>query len=246
MNPSIAPDPDAIAQFAQVLGRIHGELDWPALGQGYCESGGEHFFTDEAVEAIQETGLLFASDLGEALPSGGQSLYLGIGVAEIVPMLFEAIVLKRKVSAYTLPSEEAQALRTVLSPAREEQAWLGIDVHTTPCPQANRPRVDHLWMASVLTDPDAFPALHDHLYERRGTRDATGRGNLPKERKQAVALVHAAWTWLQTPACVTTSQEELVLIREALGASEARLLIPSKARLSAIVGDALVHCNWGP
>src|SRR6202008_5086530 len=44
---------------------------------------------------------------------------------------------------------------------------------------------DHLWMVSVLTDPDVFPALHDELYGRRGSALATHRGSAPDERLRA-------------------------------------------------------------
>lgn len=240
------PDADAVGRFARTLGAVQSELDWQALGHGYCETGGEHFFSPEAVEAIQDTGLLFASDLADLLTPGGRSLYLGIGVAELVPMLFECLVLGRTVDAFTLPSDEARALQDALEVARRKEPWQGLKLQTKPCPQATEARADHLWFASVLTDPDAFPALHDRLYGRQGTPEATGRGNFPRERQRAFALIEKVWSWLRVPALVTTSQEELPLIQEALGASAGRLLIPAKARLSAIVGDPLFHCNWGP
>lgn len=239
-------DSDSVGRFARTLATVQSELDWQALGHGYCESGGEHFFPPEAVEAIQDTGLLFASDLAELLTPGGSSLYLGIGVAELVPMLFECLVLGRTVDAFTLPSDESRALQSALETARQQERWQGLTLQTKPCPQATEACVDHLWFASVLTDPDAFPALHDRLYGRQGTTEATGRGNFPRERQRAYALIETVWSWLRVPALVTTSQEELPLLQEALGASADRLLIPAKARLSAIVGDPLVHCNWGP
>ena len=244
MNEAPAPSQAQLATFASALSAALDPIDWERLGQEYCEEGGESFFPPAAGEAIQDTGLHFAGDLGERLKTQGKSLYIGIGVAELVTMLFEAVLLERRVTAYTLPSVEAKMLQSAVARAAKTGKFPVPKIRTTPCPPADSPQCDHRWLASVLTDPDAFPALHDHLYQRTGTREATGRGNLHKERKRAIALLQTTVTWLQRPALVTTSQEELPLLEEALGPAAESLLIPSKARLSAIVGDPLVHCQW--
>ena len=244
MSRPAQPTADTLARFAQALDHVQRGLDWEALGKEYCESGGEHFFTPEALEGIQDTGLLFASDLGEILSPGGSSLYFGIGVAEVVPMLFEQIVLDRTVWAYTLPSLEARALQGALTGAAHAGGFEAPQLRTEPCPSVEQPCVDHLWFASVLTDPEAFPALHDRLYQRAGTAEATGRGSFRKEQDRAMRLLQTAWTWLIAPGTVTTSEEEIELMQRSLDARAHRLLIPSKARLSAIVGDSLFHCNW--
>ena len=99
----------------------------------------------------------------------------------------------------------------------------------------------------VLSDPEAFPALHDELYDllpRRGKPPSdgklpTGRGNLPAERKRARELVRRLVSRLRAPAILTTSDEEIGLLRAALEERGLRARGAARARLSAIVGDPL-------
>ena len=107
---------------------------------------------------------------------------------------------------------------------------------------------DHLWLVSVLTDPDAFPALHDTLYERRaGDELATGRGHLADDRERARALVEEALDHLApTAALVTTTDEEWTLVGPALGRRGRAAEVPSGGRLSAIVGDVVRLVAVGP
>ncbi|MEZ6019926.1 MAG: hypothetical protein R3F17_07450 [Planctomycetota bacterium] len=44
---------DPLQTFAAALGICHETLDWSHLGTLYCEEGGEDFFSEQAVEAIQ-------------------------------------------------------------------------------------------------------------------------------------------------------------------------------------------------
>ena len=116
------PDSDKVQEFAAVLDCVYDSIDWPKLGDSYCESGGENFFSDEAVEAIRDAGLHIASDLAGNLPSKGpqHSLYVGVGVAEIVPLLFETIILGRKITAFTLPGPEPDQINHALQAAQGE------------------------------------------------------------------------------------------------------------------------------
>ena len=68
--------------------------------------------------------------------------------------------------------------------------------------------------------------------------------NIHKESKAAHNLFAQALTWLEPPACITTSQEELPILEKAMGSLAQQLSTPVKARLSPIVGDPLVHCFW--
>ncbi|MCA9003253.1 MAG: hypothetical protein KDB61_15120, partial [Planctomycetes bacterium] len=149
-----------------------------------------------------------------------------------------------EVTALTLPGFEADQIQAALVAAEGEVGVPMPHLQTRTLAPKSRPQCSHLWLVSVVNDPEAFPALHDELYGRRGTREATGRGNIHKERKQALALFEAGLSWLHRPACITTSQEELPILDKALGDSAKNLLIPVKARLSPIVGDPIVHCNW--
>ena len=241
------PDPQKLQAFAGSLAAAFEAIDWPSLGEEYCESGGDEFFTEEAVEALQDAGLLIASDLEDVLfkTKSKNSLYVGIGVAEVVPILFETILLERKVHAVTLPGPEQEQLQKAFKAAKKRCPFPLPQIDTRPLAPSDKPECSHLWLASVITDPEAFPALHDQLYKRQGTRQATGRGNIHKERKRAHALFATAISWLKTPAVITTSQEELPILEKALGSLAITLKVPEKGRLSPIVGDPLIHCNWG-
>ena len=85
------------AQFAAALDAAEGAIDWQALESVYCSGDGKGFFSPEAIDAARNAGLLFAGDLGQHLRPNGRSLYVGAGVAELAPLVFEATMLNRKV-----------------------------------------------------------------------------------------------------------------------------------------------------
>jgi hypothetical protein len=214
------------------------ELDWELLGRAACEGDGTTFYDAEFRERILDTGLWFAEDLGARLEHGqGQSLYLGAEVAELPLILAEHIVMQRRVEWLNVEcaatTELARAIRAV-------SARLGIELPVPIVEDVRRiaeESCDHLWMVSVLTDPDAFPALHDELYERRDAPLATGRGVLDVERRRADALVEAWLARAELPCALSTTEEELVVIEPLVAFRGWRLELESGGRLSAIVGD---------
>src|SRR6185436_17089707 len=96
---------------------------------------------------------------------------------------------------------------------------------------------DHLWMVSVLTDPDAFPALHDVLYERSGGPLATGRGSLADDRRRAETLIEATLDRARAPCVLSTSEEELGLIEPLVARRGWTLELAPGGRLTSVVGD---------
>ena len=239
-------------RLAMALGEIEARLDWPALGRLYCDEGGEDFFDDQAREAFIDTGLRLASDVAEALQglsgSQGRSLYVGAAVAELPLLLCESLVLGRKVVCAGPASPERTALDLALAQAEEELGFRLPRYGQESVPR--RPRAsfgvfDHLWMVSVLTDPEGFPALHDWLYERGGTELATGRGDRVRERARAEELIERLLECVESPALFTTTDEELVLVREVTQRQGWRLDEPKLARLSGIVGDPVRVCRLG-
>src|SRR5690606_1012620 len=115
-------------------------------------------------------------------------------------------------------------------------------VETRPLAELAPRAVDHVWCASVLTDPDAFPALHAALYERGRPK---GRA-LAADRRRALELLGAAFRDLAPRGWVTTSDEELDLVLEALAARGLAAHVPQVGRLSPIVGDVLRHLSLAP
>jgi len=229
---------EALELYAAAVSALDDELDWELLGRSYCEGDGSEFFDVALRERIRDTGMRFAEDIGRALDDApGRSLYLGAEIAELPLILAEHLLLGRRVAWLNIEcaqtSELARAIRAV-------GARLGADL---PAPRVSGPReiepesCDHLWMVSVLTDPDCFPALHDALYERAGGPLATGRGSLADDRRRADELVEALLD-RAAPRCVlSTSDEERSVLEPLVARRGWALEFARGGRLSAIVGD---------
>ena len=104
----------------------------------------------------------------------------------------EVLVLRRKVVWVNLPGAESAALDAALASAEKAAGEPLPRIRTGRWSAADVGPCDHLWLCSVLTDPDRFPALHDELYGRRGTPEAVGGGHPKREREEAGRLVDAA------------------------------------------------------
>ena len=222
------------------LGEVLGELDWELLGRASCDGDGTPFFDAALRGRVLDTGLVLAGDLFEALgDTQHASLYLGAEVAELPPMLAESLVLGRRVEWLNLdgpiPRELARALAAV-------QSRLGIELPTPKfCDLADvAPRsCDHLWIVSVLTDPDHFPALHDELYGRSGGRLATGRGDLGDDRARAGRLVDALLDRATPTSVLTTTDEERTILEPLVARRGGSLEFAPGGRVSAVVGDLI-------
>jgi hypothetical protein len=232
-GPRAAPDPETVQRFAALAVTAWEQLDWPLLEGLYCEGDASGFFGPQQRQAVLEAALAFGADLGETLSVGGASRYVGAGVAELVPLLAETLLLGRRVSVETLPGPEVDELDRVLA-ALQSQA--GVDLPRFGGPRPAGGRWDHLWLASVLTDPEAFPALHLALYER----GKPGRAALAGDRERALALLARSVAGLAPGSFVTTSEEELGLVAEALATRGLHAVVPRRGRLSPIVGDVLL------
>jgi hypothetical protein len=158
-------------------------------------------------------------------------------------MLFESLVLGRQVTAVTLPGVEPDEINRVWTGLAKENKVALPKFSTRPLIAAEEPSCSHLWFASVVTDPEAFPALHDRLYKRQDSHQAIGGGNLTKETRRAEALIQTALTWVTIPSLITTSLEEMDLFFQAIEGRGLRMDVPSQGRLSPIVGDSLFHCD---
>ena len=136
-----------------------------------------------------------------------------------------------------------RALRAVVAPwvsgslVRFALAVTTGELETGPLEELPTEHFDHLWMTSVLNDPEAFPALHDELYERHGSDLATGKGDLEVDRVRAGELLRSACRRVRSEFVYTTTDEELPFV-EAEFASDGLALEPlTPAVLSAFVGD---------
>jgi hypothetical protein len=146
----------------------------------------------------------------QALGGIGRSVYVGAEIAQIPLILTEHLVLCRRVEWLNV---DASPTREIARAIGAVSARLRVDL---PRPSTREiasvePRsCDHLWMASVLTDPDHFPALHDALYERAGSELATRRGDLADDRRRADALVGALLDRAANSCVLTTTILTLV------------------------------------
>ncbi|MBL8858381.1 MAG: hypothetical protein JNL28_07760 [Planctomycetes bacterium] len=237
---------DGLQRCGAAIAALYAELDWSKLGANYCEGDGSSFFDDDLRELTLETGYRIADEISSAVAGGrtGRSLYFGAAVAELVPILAEHLVLERDVVWLNLPGDELREITRAMHKVRDE---LGFELPMPSthgiesCAQAG---FDHLWMVSVLTDPDAFPALHDELYERSGGPLATGRGSSGAERARAEALVERFLDCASSSALVTTTDEELTLIEPAVQRRGGEWTVPESCIETAIVGDMLRFCRW--
>jgi len=231
----------ALDDFARALAAVEGALDWERLGKLYCHEGGEAFFPDEQIAATRDAGLCIAGQLGDELAAlgrgRGRSLYVGAAVAELVPVLAERFVLQREVVLVNLPSEESAELNRAFA-AAEEATGLELPRVGTEGLTAVEGPFDHGWLVSVLNDPEVFPALHDLLYQRSGEQ-ATGRGDLAEDRARAAELAGELLDRLEPPALLSTTDEELPILRPILGARALRVSASDGALLTGVVGDPL-------
>ncbi len=224
---------------------LESEIDWERLGGLYCWGGGGEFFGPAQVEAIREAGLLITSALAERLqslpPGAGRSLYLGAAVAELTPMLCESLVLGREIVAVSLPGDESAELNRALATTERNT---GIEMPRITVDGIDRVDgvFDHGWMVSVVNDPEAFPALHDELYQRKNEL-ATGRGDTAIDRERATLLAQSLLERLAPEAILTTTDEELPLLTPLVEACGWKLEPAEEALLSAVVGDPLRFCR---
>lgn len=242
MTDSSAPEGDPIQRFGAVLAELDATIRWEVLEPVYCSGDANGFFDEERRGAIVDAGLKLASEIGEQLRPGGKSLYVGAAVAELAPMMFEAIVLNRKVAWITLDGPEAKELTRAIKnidshlPTPRTGEWRGADL---------RPR-DHVWMTSVLTDPEAFPALHDRLYKRQGTKDAVRGGKPKRERELAVELVRNALAAAAKDTLLCTTDEELEVWGPIVQEDGGSLKAAPTGRTSGLVGDVIRFCQLRP
>lgn len=242
MSDSASLEENSIQRFGAVLAELDSAIDWEVLAPVYCEGDASGFFDEERRNAILDAGLKLASEIGEQLKPGGKSLYIGAAVAELAPMMFEAIVLDRKVAWISIEGPEATELTRAIKsidkrlPTPRTSEWRGSDL---------RPR-DHVWMTSVLTDPEAFPALHDQLYGRQGTREAVGGGRPKRERLAAAELVRNALAAAAQDTLLTTTDEELLVWTPIVHEGGGDLKVSPTGRTSGIVGDVIRFCRLKP
>lgn len=210
-------------------------LDYAALGRIYCDEGGDAFWKAKR-GPCQTLGVKLAEVLRRRLRKGGRSLYVGAGVAELPVLAMETLDLERTVAAYNLRAEEV----SVLNQACKEMPFQFLHGDAGDADGA----FDHLWIVSVLNDPERFPELSALSY---------GRANpvlfdvaaFTKEREAVVALADRCLRKLQLPSLVTTSTEEINWITDWCLRRNISCVVEPKSYPTATVEDPVCFIRIG-
>jgi len=129
---------------------VFNRLDYKRLESVYCYDGGDEFWRRKR-EPCRRLGTKVAEVLIRKLSYSGWSLYVGAGVTELPALLAESIELQRRVEPYNLRRSEVavvnRACRSLPVRFRAQDASSATSLF------------DHIWIVSVLNDPERFPPL---------------------------------------------------------------------------------------
>jgi len=232
-------------RFARALFAFEDALDWARLEELYCDGDAEGFFDEERRASLREAGLHVADDLarylGVAVPEPGASVYFGGSAAELAPWLSEVVVLERPRAHLLNQGVEARLLEEARRRVRERDG-LELPPVLTALEELPGP-LGHVWLVSVLTDPVAFPALHDELYERPGEANAARTSSVEVELPRARALLSQLFGAASPGALLTTTEEELGLARSVAEDAGRSIELVRAGPLTALVGDRLLYCR---
>jgi len=219
----------------RLIAGVFDRLDYKRLEPVYCYEGGNEFWRAKR-KPCERLGINLSQALLKKLPQGGRSLYVGAGVAELPVLLAEAMELQRQVEPYNLRRSEVIVLN---------RACRGTPVrfHARTAAEASG-KFDHLWMVSVLNDPERFPDLSPLSYGNANpvTFDPA---RFQKERRIVQAIVNRCMPKLRLPGLVTTSTEEVVWIADWCHRHKIPYRVERKQYPTALVGDPICLIKVG-
>jgi hypothetical protein len=219
----------------QVIADIFKQLDYKRLESVYCYEGGDEFWRRKR-EPCRRLGTKVAEVLLQKLPPGGRSLYVGAGVTELPPVLAEVLELQRQVEPYNLRRSEVAILNRACQS-------LAVRFRALDASSATN-FFDHLWIVSVLNDPERFPHLSPLSYGRADpvTFDPA---QFQKERRTVQCIVDHCMPKLDVPGLVTTSTEEVVWIADWCHRHKVPYRVERKQYPTALVGDPICFIKVG-
>lgn len=219
----------------RLVTEVYGCLDYDALGPVYCYEGGDEFWHVKR-GLCERLGSQVAALLKKKLRRDGRSLYVGAGVSELPALIMETVELSRKVEPYNLRRAEVSALNSACHS-------IPLTFHAIDATRA-KGRFDHLWMASVLNDPERFPHLSPLSYGRGDplTLDPLKFG---RERRTVRALVASCMSKLTRPGLVTTTTEEVIWIAEWCHLHQVPYQVGKHYYPTALVGDPICFIQIG-
>jgi hypothetical protein len=216
-------------ETAKTIRLIFDRLDYEKLGRVYCYEGGNEFWRAKR-KPCERLGIDLSRALLRKLPRDGRSLYVGAGVAELPCLLAEAIELHRHVEPYNLRRSEVTALN---------RACRGTTVKfRASTAEKAKGMFDHLWIVSVLNDPERFPDLSPLSYGN--ANPVTFNPAKFKQQRQIVqSIVDGCMPKLSLPGLVTTSTEEVVWIADWCHRRNIPYRVERKQYPTALVGDPI-------
>ncbi|TKS60469.1 MAG: hypothetical protein EWM72_01360 [Nitrospira sp.] len=218
-----------------LIAKVFAQLDYKTLGRVYCWKGGDKFWHARRKPCLR-LGIRIAGALLEKLPCGGRSLYIGAGVAELPALLVEALDCQRQVEPYNLRRSEVAVLNRVCRP-------LPITFRARDAASV-RGRFDHLWIVSVLNDPERFPHLAPLAYGEANPV-TFNPVRFQKERRIVQGIVNRCMPKLSLPGLVTTSTEEVVWIAEWCHRHRIPYRVERHQYPTALVGDPICFMRIG-
>lgn len=218
-----------------LIRKTYTQLDYKTLGKIYCYEGGDEFWRAKR-KPCERLGINLAQALLKKMPRGGRSLYVGAGVAELPVLLAEALDLDRQVEPYNLRRSEVTALN---------RACRGTPVrfHARTAASA-RGRFDHLWIVSVLNDPERFPDLSPLSYGNVNPVTFNS-ARFELQRRIVRSIVNRCMPKLSLPGLVTTSTEEVVWIADWCHRHSVPYRVDRKQYPTALVGDPICLIKVG-
>lgn len=220
----------------QVIKEVFSKLDYTVLGDVYCDEGGEAFWNVHR-KKCQTIGIKIGEALKRRLKPKGKSLYVGAGVAELPMLVLETLEMNRTIQAHNLREREVDVLNRACH-------GLPFTIHATDA-QTARGTVDHLWMASVLNDPECFPETSALAYGRADPVrfDPTA---FQRERTQIQELLNACLPKLLRPGILSTTVEEVTWVTDWLTRHRIPFHVEEQLYPTAIVGDPLCFIRVEP
>lgn len=219
----------------RLLTGVYGSLDYGALGSVYCYEGGDEFWRAKR-GLCNRLGSRVAVVLKQKLEPGGRSLYVGAGVAELPALMMETVELGRTVQPHNLRRAEVATLNRAC--CATPLTFYATDATNTTG------QFDHLWMVSVLNDPERFPHLSPLSYGRSNPLILNPR-KFDAERRIVRTLVARCMGKLARPGLVTTTTEEVIWIAEWCHRHRVPYIVGKRYYETALVGDPICFIHIG-
>jgi len=225
--------PRLSATTKKEIARMYNSLDYTGLGPIYCDEGGDAFWQDRR-GPCQKMGIAIAKELRARLLPHGRSLYVGAGVPEIPVLLMEQLELGRTVCPYNLRKGEVAILN--------QTGGIPFCFGSAESATGN---FDHLWIVSVLNDPEEFPNLSVLFSYGRADPLAFDTSAFTHERETGIRLFANCMAKLTKPGLLTTSVEEMPWVEHWCQSQGVPFQVDDGTYPTALVGDPVCFIRVG-